>query len=155
MEWKIIELAHKALGVSVVFYIFLYSCRHQTLANVRGELSAEKHPTIQKVYPLLEKLQHEWEVLLDDAEYSLVHDALEAGLKNMKKWFRAAGQSGIYFIAHSMYFLLLLEFKLKTCMPIVLDPTIKLRFLSVMWDPKLIETHLKKMKKTVSAYFFF
>ncbi len=69
--------------------------QQQTLVNIRGELSAEKRPTIQKVYPLLEKLQHEWEGLLDNVEYSLFHEALEAGLKNMKKWFRAAGQSGI------------------------------------------------------------
>ena len=72
------------------------------LAEIRGELSAEKTPTIQKVFPLLEKLRFQWQELRDNPRYAPIKDALEAGLANMEKWFRAAGDSPIYFIAHGI-----------------------------------------------------
>ena len=56
--------------------------------------------TCHKVFPILERLQSEWEALLDDAEYEPVHHALEAGLKNMQKWYRKTDDTSIYFVSH-------------------------------------------------------
>lgn len=70
------------------------------MKNAHGELSAEKAPTCYKVFPLLEMLQCKWEELLEDERYGPVHDALAAGLENMAKWYRKAGDTSIYFISH-------------------------------------------------------
>ena len=45
-------------------------------------------------------LQTRWEELLEDPRYAPVHDALTAGLKNAKKWYRKADDTSIYFISH-------------------------------------------------------
>lgn len=72
----------------------------QIPASVHSDLAAEKVPTAQNVYPHLERLQSEWEERLDDPKYKPVHHALEAGLKNMLKWYRAVDDTSIYFVAH-------------------------------------------------------
>ena len=48
----------------------------------------------------MEELQFQWEDLLKNDEYKQVHHALEAGLKNMKKWYQAMDNTSIYFISH-------------------------------------------------------
>ena len=44
-------------------------------------------PTCYKVFPLLKQLQSEWETLCEDNKYFPVKHALDAGLKNMGKWY--------------------------------------------------------------------
>ena len=40
------------------------------------------------MFPLLERLQTQWETLRADDEYEPVHAALDAGLVNMQKWYQ-------------------------------------------------------------------
>ncbi|KAM6491480.1 hypothetical protein JOM56_013049 [Amanita muscaria] len=74
-EWEIIRLAQDCLEI---------------LRQAHGELSANMTPTCYKVFPLLEMLQTRWEELLENPQYTPVHDALTAGLKNAQKWYRKA-----------------------------------------------------------------
>jgi hypothetical protein len=45
-------------------------------------------------------LLSDWEDLVDDPEYATVSDALTAGLQIMKKYYRLADESDVYFISH-------------------------------------------------------
>ncbi|SJL04267.1 uncharacterized protein ARMOST_07628 [Armillaria ostoyae] len=56
-EWDTVSLAAHALRIS---------------ASSHGELSAEKTPTCQKVYPIINRLQSRWEVLSEDPKYELI-----------------------------------------------------------------------------------
>ena len=73
------------------------------VADIHGELSANKTPTIHKVFPLLEKVQSDWESRSNNRMYKLVKPALDAGLKNMSKWYRKTDDMSIYFISHGMF----------------------------------------------------
>ncbi|PBK82745.1 hypothetical protein ARMGADRAFT_1038411 [Armillaria gallica] len=86
-EWEIISLAHQALVIS---------------ANAHSELLAEKTPTCQHVYPVIERLQFQWEKLTTNAKFDPVLPALEAGLKNTKTWYHATDWMSIYFICHKI-----------------------------------------------------
>ncbi|KIL54112.1 hypothetical protein M378DRAFT_182656 [Amanita muscaria Koide BX008] len=118
-EWQIIKLAHRSLEI---------------LAKAHGELSANKTPTCQKVFPVLERLQSAWEDLLDKHEYEPVHDALAVGLRNMQKWYRKTDDTSIYFISH------------------VLDPTRKLSYIEAAWDPEFVESSMKRLKAIYLRY---
>ncbi|KAF9455896.1 hypothetical protein BDZ94DRAFT_1315704 [Collybia nuda] len=118
-EWDIIILAYNCLKIP---------------ASIHGSLSAEKVPTATKVYPHLEHLQIEWEGLQYNVEYEPVHHALDAGLKNMKKWYRSTDKTSIYLITH------------------VIDPTLKMEYIKAVWDEKSIDRGQKRLKKVFLEY---
>lgn len=84
----------------VVIYDFPTEFNLQIVADTHGELSAHKTSTIHMVFPLIEKVQSDWEGHCLNAVYAPVKHALEAGLKNMSKWYRKADDTSIYFISH-------------------------------------------------------
>ena len=94
---------------------------NQILAETHGRLSADQTLTIHKVFPLLEKVQSSWEALLENHEYQPVNHALEAGLQNMRKWYRKTDDTSIYFISHDNY--PFSSSMLLTNSFLVLDPT--------------------------------
>ncbi|SJL09148.1 uncharacterized protein ARMOST_12524 [Armillaria ostoyae] len=124
-EWEIISLAHQALAISLQIY-------PQLPANAHSELSAEKTLTCQRVYPVIEQLQSQWEALTIDLKFDLVLPALEAGLKNMKKWYRATERTSIYFV--------------------FLDPGRKLTYLSIAWEDRWIKKSMKRMSEIFLKY---
>jgi hypothetical protein len=85
-----------------VTYFFPTEFNYQIVADTHGELSAHKTSTIHMVFPLIEKVQSRWESCCLDPVYAPVKLALEAGLKNMSKWYRKADDTSIYFISHGM-----------------------------------------------------
>ncbi|KAM6498413.1 Ribonuclease H-like domain containing protein [Amanita muscaria] len=118
-EWQIIKLAQNCL---------------QILAKTHGELSANKTATCHKVFPLLEILQSRWETLCKDDAYAPVKHALEAGLKNMQKWYRKTDDTSIYFISH------------------VLDPTRKLRYIEAAWEEEWVTHSRERMREIYLKY---
>ena len=110
----------------------------QILADTHGELLANTTPTCHKVLPLLKQLQTEWETLHSDDKYFSVKHALNAGLKNMAKWYWKMDDTSIYFISHGILFfifLILIGFDQNVA---VLDPTHKLSYLKIAWEPKQV-----------------
>ena len=55
-----------------------------------------------RVLPMLELLMSEWEELLENEEYEPVHEALQAGISLLEKYYRRADDTDVYFIAHGM-----------------------------------------------------
>jgi len=46
-------------------------------------------------------LMSDWEELVENKEYELVHDALRAGIALLDKYYRHADDTNTYFISHS------------------------------------------------------
>ncbi|KAK0494300.1 hypothetical protein EDD18DRAFT_1401920 [Armillaria luteobubalina] len=103
-------------------------------------LSAEKTPTCQHVYPILERLQSQWEGLFEDPTFEPVHPALEAGLKNLRKWYHATEHTSIYFIY------------ISDASFVVLDLGHKLTYLRVAWQDDSIKKSMKRMSEIFLKY---
>lgn len=123
----------------------------QISALSHGELSAEKTPMCQKVNPIIECLQSQWEELSKDPKYKHIWPALNAGLINMQKWYRAIDDTTIYFGSHSQSFCLYTLTSTDGLMS-VLDPTQKLDYLSVAWDPSWIDNAMAQLWKVVCQH---
>ena len=124
----------------------------QILTDTHGELSANMMLTCHKVFPLLKRLQSEWETLCDDDKYFPVKHALDAGLKNMAKWYRKTDNTSIYFISHGIVFLF---FMILICFDqnvTVLDPMCKLSYLNIVWEPEFIEAGMTCLREIVGFF---
>ena len=73
------------------------------VAKRHNELSEEDTPTCTRLYPTLEMLMSDWEELLENEEYELVHDALRAGIALLEKYYRRSDDTNAYFISHSKF----------------------------------------------------
>jgi hypothetical protein len=71
------------------------------VAKRHNELSKEDTPTCTRLYPTLEMLMSDWEDLLENKEFESVHNALHAGIALLKKYYRRADDTNVYFISHS------------------------------------------------------
>ncbi|KAG1804667.1 uncharacterized protein BJ212DRAFT_1241964, partial [Suillus subaureus] len=92
---------------------------HQVLkepAMAQQSFSSAKHLTAWKTIPTLECLTVRWRSMADDLQYLLIADVIEAGLKNVDKYFKKTSQSDVYFIC------------------LVLDPNYKLTYVEGWWD---------------------
>ena len=87
-------------------------------------------------------LQSKWEELLNNERYKPVHEALEAGLRNMAKWYRKASDTLIYFISHGEDLSPLVCPQLTL---VVLDPTWKLSYVQVAWDAQDVEDNMVRL----------
>jgi len=68
---------------------------------MHSQLSAEKTPTLHKVYLLIIQLTTKWEEYADDPKFAPVKDVLEASLTNTNKWYWTVKDTMMYFIMHS------------------------------------------------------
>jgi hypothetical protein len=102
-EWNVIRLCCNALEVCISLVpIVLLRLVSQIVSKLTTELGQETVATCQKVFPILERAQIKWEELVKDTAYEPIRPALQAGLHNMRKWYRSAVDSPIYFICHGM-----------------------------------------------------
>jgi len=97
-------------------------------------------------------LQSKWEELLKNERYEPVYEALEAGLRNIAKWYRKASDTSIYFISHGED-LSPLVFPQLTL--VVLDPTWKLSYVQVAWDAQDVEDNMDRLRKIVGGLSIF
>jgi hypothetical protein len=61
-----------------------------------------KDPTVWQAIPVLEFLQQSWENMAAHEKFSSITHALEAGLKNLKKWSQKTDDTDVYFICLGM-----------------------------------------------------
>ena len=122
--------------------------------STHGELSTHKTPTCHKVYPILETLQSDWEDLLDNFDYEPVHPALEAGLENMRKWYRKTDDTSIYFVSHGKIMLFFAFHSEGTHVELpVLNPTCKFTYIEAAWDAVYFDDAIDRLCKIVSSIF--
>lgn len=118
-EWHLIGLARDVLKVA---------------ADLHADLSAQKSPTLQRVYPLIEKLMSQWEQMAKKPKYAPLKHAIQAGLENMYKWYRKTDDSSAYFIAH------------------LFDPVWKDRYVGKVWEKKYLDKAMSDFRETFLDY---
>ena len=71
---------------------------------------------------------------MNNPKFYAVKDAIQAGLKNLGKWYRKVDETDVYFICLGM---LLLNQWLSQLIstPVALDPSIKLAYAEQEWEP--------------------
>ena len=79
-----------------------YLSMSQVILDQHNEISNEELATCTRVLPMLELLMSEWEELIENKEYELVHVALQAGISLLEKYYHHADDTDVYFIAHGM-----------------------------------------------------
>ncbi|KIM62266.1 hypothetical protein SCLCIDRAFT_25194 [Scleroderma citrinum Foug A] len=83
--------------------------------NVQKCFSAEKHPTLWHVVPVLEELQTSWEAKKADPRYKPYHPAIERGLAKIRKYYTRLDDKPVYILA------------------LVLHPYYKLDYIKMAW----------------------
>ena len=48
--------------------------------------------------PALEMLQDKWERMMKDKRFEQVHSAIEAGLRNVRKWYKKMDDTDVYVV---------------------------------------------------------
>jgi hypothetical protein len=100
-EWRLLELIRNVLKEPAL------SC--QTFLQAT-------RPTVYHAFPVIEFMQQMWEAMAKESKYAPVADALEAGLDNLRKWYKSLDESNMYFIC------------------LVLNPRVKMAYFQQHWE---------------------
>ena len=68
------------------------------MANAHQSFSASQHPTVWRAIPVLEFLLESWTNMSEHPKFDEMSDALNAGIKNLDKWYRKIDDTDVYFI---------------------------------------------------------
>src|SRR3954454_1567176 len=82
--------------------IITASWQEQEPANATQSFSSSSHPTVSRTIPVLEYMQTVWENMANDPKFQVVEDAIQAGLKNLGKWYQKVDDTDVYFICLGM-----------------------------------------------------
>ena len=82
-------------------------------------------------------MQQRWEAMTKEPKYASVADALEAGLNNLRKWYRSLNDGNMYFIC------------------LVLDPRVKMAYFQRHWEKKYLNDGVQILNKTVQSFSLF
>lgn len=80
-------------------------------------------------------IQDQWEKKLTNPVFRSVRAAIEAGLTNIRKWYRRMDDTDVYILS------------------MVLNPVIKLAFIRVSWDNEYVKSAEEVVNKAVSNFF--
>lgn len=119
-EWRLLELIRDGLREPAL------SCQ---------SFSHATRPTVYRAFPVIESMQQKWERMAKNSKYAQIVPALEAGLANLRKWYRTLDDSSIYFIC------------------LILDPRVKMAYFQTHWEEEYLEAGTQSLKKTVSHHF--
>ncbi|KAF8981567.1 hypothetical protein BDQ17DRAFT_1337289 [Cyathus striatus] len=98
--------------------------------------SEVKSPTVWRVIPSLEFLIERWKSMVGHPNFHEVKGALDAGIKNLKKWYhRVDDTSTAYFIC------------------LVLDPKIKDVYFQVQWNDEQYQEGMKRLEGVFDEYY--
>ena len=84
-EWARLDLLHQIL-------------KHPTLAQ--QQFSSERVPMVSKVFPIVEFLLSALEAAQKDEAFNDIHDAITAGVSNLKKWYQKLDMCHVYAVCN-------------------------------------------------------
>jgi hypothetical protein len=119
-EWRLLELIRDGLREPSL------TCQSFSHSN---------RPTVFRAFPVIEYMQQRWECISRASKYAQIVPALDAGLKNLCKWYRSLDDSSVYFIC------------------LVLDPRVKMAYFSKHWEEVYLDTGTQNLNNTVSVIF--
>src|SRR5580658_3890430 len=70
----------------------------QEPANAQQTFSSSRFPTVWRTIPVLEFLQEAWENMASNEKFQVLQAPIEAGLENLRKWYRKVDETDAYFI---------------------------------------------------------
>jgi len=82
----------------------------------------------------MELIQDRWEHYAKNEEFKEVSQCIEAGLKNLRKWYRRMDDTDAY------------------VMSMALNPVIKLRFIQITWDAEYVKMAENILEQNVSSH---
>lgn len=115
-EWQLLELIRDAL---------------QEPAAACQTFSHSSRPTVYRAFPVIEFMQTKWEQMAANPKYAIISQALNAGLDNLRKWYRTLDNSNMYFIS------------------LVLDPRIKMAYFRRQWEQEYLEVGMRNLEEVV------
>jgi hypothetical protein len=121
-EWRLLELIRNGLREPAL------SCQ---------SFSHATRPTVYHAFPVIESMQQKWERMAKSTKYTQIAPALESGLENLCKWYRALDDSNIYFIC------------------LVLDPRVKMAYFETHWEHQYLEDGKESLEKIVRRSSFY
>lgn len=81
-----------------------HDCPIQEPANAQQTFSSSTDPTVFRTIPVLEFMQEAWENMARVPKFQDFKPALEAGLDNLRKWYRKVNETDVYFICLGLFF---------------------------------------------------
>jgi hypothetical protein len=81
----------------------------------------------------LEMIQDKWEKKLGNPRYQSLWPAVEAGLNNIRKWYKRMDDTDVYILA------------------MALNPVIKFAYIRTAWDPEYIGKAEQVLNETVRS----
>jgi hypothetical protein len=75
---------------------------HQEPATAQQTFSSSNDPTVWRAIPILEFMQEAWENMANLTKFHEFRMAIEAGLANLRKWYRKVDDTDAYFICLGM-----------------------------------------------------
>jgi len=84
-------------------------CNLKEPAGAQQSFSATREPTVWCTIPVLEYLQETWQNMAVSPRFDGVELAIDAGLNNLRKWYRKTDDTNAYFICLGMYCYLMLD----------------------------------------------
>ena len=94
-------------------------------------------------------MQESWENMTSHSRFQELHEAIEAGLENIRKWYRKVDDTDAYFICLSACYWTTACRHLDAGSFVVLDPNIKLAYAEAKWDPEYYLDGVRRLKKAV------
>ncbi|THV03564.1 hypothetical protein K435DRAFT_851686 [Dendrothele bispora CBS 962.96] len=104
-------------------------------AKATQSFSSVRHPTLSKTIPTLEYIRTVWQAMSGKSQFAYLRPALSKGIANIDKWYNKVNDSPACFIT------------------LVLDPTIKLAYVSLQWHSSWVAIGREALEKEFDKYY--
>lgn len=106
------------------------------LSNAQQTFSKDRTPTVWRIISTFEFLIKNWDAMAGNPQFREVKDALNEGLKSLRKWYaRVEGSCVTYFVC------------------VVLDPNLKNLYFRARWDREQYAAAMKKLEEVFDSYY--
>jgi hypothetical protein len=156
LDWELLQSIGIVLQVTTVppksifrFFDSLFQVPHR----VQHTMSAESMPVLSSTVGIFEIFMAEWEDL--EVKYSKLRPWIQVGLAWAKKYYKFMDDTDAYIITMGESFAIVFYHKLMTdgSSLVVLNPCIRLRWITEQWEKGYISYSRKTILKCVSTYY--
>lgn len=89
--------------------------------------------------------------MADASKFDALSTAINSGLDNLRKWYRKADGTDVYFICLGAYYVVLCWYHSSRCFTsLALDPNYKVAYAKDKWTPRHFNDGMKRLQSVVS-----
>ena len=122
----------------------------QEPANAQQSFSTSSHPTVWRTIPVLEFLQETWGDMATSSKFGSISPSIDAGLKNLSKWYRKTDDTSVYFVCLGTFIVAFVTTATYLDL-VVLDPNVKAAYAKDRWATNFFKDGMKSLEKVVSS----